>query len=71
MTDNELAFLTIKIQELLNTRTRQDILTAVSEGFLAASNDRQVPGLGMVDPRVEDAPELLEISEGIRKLGRI
>ena len=72
MTDNELAFLTIKIQNLLNVRSRQEVITAVSEGFLAASNDRQIPGLGMREPGgVEDAPELLEISEKIRRLGRI
>ena len=70
MTDRELAFLTIKIQTLLERGERDplQVLIAVAEGFTAAANDRFVPGVGMVIPENQDAEKLQEIAARIRRV---
>lgn len=66
--DNELAFLTIKIRELIRERGGHVTLLAISEGFLAAGNDQAIPGLGVQLPDQAEARELLELAARLRRL---
>ncbi len=70
VTDNELAFLTIKVQELIRERGGHVTLVAISEGFLSAGNDQAIPGLGVQLPDQEDARQLLELAARLRRLAR-